>query len=103
MEEEIAIEVEAVGDLKVVVEKEEVGVIEEMIEEIAEAEITEEVVEAGMIEEVVEEVMVQEVIEAVVTEVEAIVEILVLKEEVVGLAINLQVQVLEVEDVEIKS
>jgi hypothetical protein len=43
------------------------------------------------------------VIEVVVTEVEAIVEILVLKEEVVGLAINLQVQVLEVEDVEIKS
>ena len=59
--------------------------------------------EAETIEEVVEEVTEVEVIELVVTEVEAIVEILVLKEEVVGLAINLQVQVLEVEDVEIKS
>ena len=94
--------VEAVEDSKAVGEKEEVAEIEVIIEEVAEVEVIVEIIEEVAEVEMTEEVLV-EVIEPVVTKLEAIVEILVLKEEVVDLAINLQVKVQEGEDVEIKS
>ena len=79
-------------------------VVAEDLKDVAEIEKkVEEAKEEAKAEEVKEEVKEEEVKEETVKEVEEIVEILVLKEEVVGLVTSLVVQELEVEDVEVKT